>query len=53
MADEDEHVENIEDNDEYQFADLDGLGTEPVDSNSEVSDGGGGGCFLTAWSWTH
>ena len=35
MADEDEQIEDIGDNDEYQFADLDGLGTEPVDSPSD------------------
>lgn len=31
MADEDKHAEDIGDNDEYQFADLDGLGTESPD----------------------
>jgi len=41
MADENEHVENVGDNDEYQFADLDGLGTEPVEPFSEESEGSG------------
>ena len=31
MTDEDKRVEDIGDNDEYQFADLDGLGTESLD----------------------
>ena len=38
MADEDEQVENIGDNDEYQFADLDGLGTESLDPVLEEND---------------
>jgi intracellular multiplication protein IcmG len=38
MADEDEQVENIGDNDEYQFADLDGLGTESLDPVLEEDD---------------
>jgi intracellular multiplication protein IcmG len=32
MADKDTRVEDIGDNDEYQFADLDGLGTESMDA---------------------
>jgi len=32
MADKDTRVEDIGDNDEYQFADLDGLGTESMDT---------------------
>ncbi|MDF1826797.1 MAG: type IVB secretion system protein IcmG/DotF [Legionellaceae bacterium] len=32
MADKDTQVEDIGDNDEYQFADLDGLGTESLDA---------------------
>ena len=38
MADEDKHVDNIEDNDEYQFADLDGLGTESLDPVLDVDE---------------
>lgn len=32
MADKDTQIEDIGDNDEYQFADLDGLGTESLDA---------------------
>lgn len=38
MADEYEQVENIGDSDEYQFADLDGLGTESFDSVLEENE---------------
>ncbi|MDF1684137.1 MAG: type IVB secretion system protein IcmG/DotF [Legionellaceae bacterium] len=38
MADKDAQVEDIGDNDEYQFADLDGLGTESMDAVLEADE---------------
>ena len=38
MADKDDQVESIGDNDEYQFADLDGLGAESLDSVFEADE---------------
>jgi intracellular multiplication protein IcmG len=38
MADKDTQVEDIGDNDEYQFADLDGLGTESLDAVLEADE---------------
>jgi intracellular multiplication protein IcmG len=38
MADKDTQVEDIGDNDEYQFADLDGLGTESLDAALEADE---------------
>lgn len=39
MADEDERIEQVGDNDEYQFADLDGLGTESAEPLFDESEG--------------